>query len=173
MINELNWRQALPATFPPEARVWIYQGARPFSAAELAAVRKDLSLFCHEWISHNRPVRGWADVLFDRFVVMMADDTGDRLCGSAVDHSVRVVKDLENRYGVGLMDRTALGFFREGEILVRPLAGVQAALRAGEITPDTLFFNHAVATKAAFEAGWLLPVKDSWLGARFLPKISA
>ena len=34
------------------------------------------------------------------------------------------------------------------------------------INGDTLYFNNLVATKAQLENEWIVPVKDSWLGAR-------
>jgi len=41
----------------------------------------------------------------------------------------------------------------------------------GFITPDTLYFNNLVNTKAAFLNIWITPVKNSWLNAK-LPSMA-
>lgn len=171
-MNETNWKQAIPAGFPPEARVWIYQSTRPFQQKELQEITEQLYQFYAQWMSHNRPVRGWAGVLFDQMIVVMADDTQDRLCGSAVDHSVRVMKSLERQYGVRLLDRVTLGFLRDEKVELLPMTQVAPALAMGKIDADTPFFNHAISTRAELDDQWLVPVKDSWLGRRFLARVS-
>lgn len=172
-MNETNWKQAIPSEFPPESRVWIYQSTRPFQEKELKEINEQLYQFYAQWMSHNRPVRGWAGVLFDQMILVMADDTADRLCGSAVDHSMRVMKSLERQYEVSLLDRVTLGLLRGEKVELLPLAQVSPALGMGKIDGDTLFFNHAISTRAELEDQWLIPIKDSWLGKRFLSRISS
>jgi hypothetical protein len=49
-----------------------------------------------------------------------------------------------------------------------PLSQLPYALSSGLITPDTLYFNNTVQTKAELESKWLIPLKDSWLAGRYL-----
>lgn len=172
-MTESNWKQAIPSEFPPETRVWIYQSTRPFQQKELTEITEQLYQFYAQWMSHNRAVRGWAGVLFNQMIVVMADDTRDRLCGSAVDHSIRVMKSLERQYGVSLLDRMTLGFLRGDKVELLPMTQVSPALGMGKIDGDTLFFNHAISTRAELEDQWLIPVKESWLGKKFLPRVSS
>lgn len=162
----------MPEGFPPETRIWVYQSMRPFSGQERTEIVEQLYQFYAQWMSHNRPVNGWAGILFDQVIVVMANDTADRLCGSAVDHSLRVMKSLERQYGVSLLDRMMLGFLRNGKIEMLPMVQVGPALAAGKLDGDTLFFNNAVSTLEQLETGWLIPVKDSWLARRFLSGVS-
>ena len=70
--------------------------------------------------------------------------------------------------------------FAEVEAAAARLAGHAAATpliespvlneRAGArvlIKPETLYFNNTVLTKDDLAEKWLIPVKDSWLGARY------
>ena len=102
------------ANYSPDSRVWIYQSNRPFDEQEMKGIEEQLHQFYTQWISHNRPVKGWAGVLFDQFIVIVGDDTMDRLCGSAVDNSIRLIKSMERQYSVSLMDRMLLAFFGRG-----------------------------------------------------------
>ena len=172
-MNETNWKQAIPPGFPPLTRVWVYQSSRPFQEKELAEVTEQLYQFYAQWMSHNRPVSGWAGVLFNQMIVVMADDLADRLCGSAVDHSIRVMKSLERQYGVSLLDRMTLGFLAGGKVELLPMAQVPHALAMGKIDANTPFFNNAISTYAELDDRWLIPVRDSCLPGRFLCSVSS
>jgi hypothetical protein len=172
-MEDQDWKNALPADFSEDSRVWIYQSDRPFRQEEIKQINEQLHDYCLEWISHNRPVRGWAAVFFDRFIVFIADDTLDPLCGSAVDHSIRFVKDLEGRYNVRLLDRTLLAFRSGDHIESLPIPQIPAAIKNGKIGEDTLYFNNTVVTRSDLENKWIVPVRESWLGRRFFAKTSA
>jgi hypothetical protein len=168
-----DWKSELPEGFSSDSRVWVYQSDRAFTAEEIQQINGLLKEYCSEWISHNRPVRGWASVLLDRFIVFMADDTTDRLCGSAVDNSIRFVKDIEGRYGIRLLDRTLLAFMVDDHIQAMSLKDVQDAVKTGRIGGDTLYFNNTVTTRSGLEDKWIVPLRDSWLGRRLQEKTSA
>lgn len=154
--------------FSPDSRVWIYQSNRPFGNQELKEIEEQLQQFHEQWISHNRPVKGWAGVLFNQFVVIVGDDTMDRLCGSAVDNSIRLIKSMERQYNISLLDRMLLAFLIEDKIQILPVNQFPHAFNSGKIMPETLYFNNAVTTKSEMENNWLVEVKNSWLGKRFL-----
>lgn len=172
-MNELNWQAALPEGFPPETRIWIYQATRPFNREEVREITEQLDQFYTQWSSHNRPVKGWAGILFNQFVLFMADDATDRLCGTAVDNSIRLVKSLERQYQVSLLDRMCLAFLLDGQVSVLPVSQLPHALELGKVGEDTLYFNNTITTKVGLTNHWLGPVKDSWLAKRFHVGISS
>lgn len=165
-MTEQNWRDRLPESLSGASRVWVYQNNRPFTPDEEKAITVHLKQFTADWMSHNRPVNGWATVLFRQFILVMADDTMDRLCGSAVDSAIRLIKELEQQYDLQLMDRLQMGFVKKEEILIIPMNEVEKALAAKEISHDTLFFNNAVATKEELLNHWILPLDHSYLWKR-------
>lgn len=168
-----NWQSCLPEGFSPETRVWIYQINRPFTGEEEGAIREQLQGFYTGWLSHDRPVKGWATVLFDQFILIMADDTMDRLCGSAVDNSIRLIKDLEHQYHISLLDRMLLAFWINNKIETIPINQVNQAVENGRITGETLFFNNAVSTKAELENNWIIPLNSSYLWKRITEKLAS
>lgn len=170
MNEKHQWQDRIPSDFAAEAKVWVYQAARTFTVRELAEINEQLDQFYQQWMSHNRPVKGWAGVFFNQFIVIVADDTADRLCGSAVDHSLRVIQSLERQYEVSLLDRMLLGFLVQDRVELLPLAQLPHALAAGKVKEDTLYFNNTVTTKAALLDHWIIPLKDSWLAQRYLTR---
>jgi hypothetical protein len=172
-MNIQDWRALLPDHFSPDSRAWVYQSDRQLNDNESKQVGEQLYRFYTQWISHNRPVKGWAGVLFNRFIVFIADDTMDRLCGSAVDNSIRLVKDLEAQYDLKLLDRTLLAFVIDDHIESLSLRRIPEALETGKIDRETLYFNNTITTRSALDENWLIKVKDSWLVRKFLSQTTA
>jgi hypothetical protein len=52
------------------------------------------------------------------------------------------------------------------------MAQFPEALSSGAVTPETFYFNNTIQTKEELETKWLIPVKDSWLGVKFLSRLA-
>jgi len=163
---QTDWTKELPAGFADDSRVWIYQGSRPFSEKEQAEIKEQLHHFYANWQSHGDPVKGWAGLLFDRFIIMMADETATGVSGCSTDSSVRIIKSMERQYGVNFFDRMTITFLVKGKPEMLPFNQVQYAVDKGYITADTLVFNNIAGTKKELEEKWLVPVTQSWLAPR-------
>jgi hypothetical protein len=90
--------------------------------------------------------------------------------GCSTDGSVRLIKEIEQRFGVNLFDRLMLAFRIKDKVQTVPLSQLPYALENGFIDEETLYFNNTVQTKEELETRWLIPLKDSWLAGRFLVK---
>jgi hypothetical protein len=111
-------------------------------------------------------VKGAAHIFFGQFIVLMADETQTGVGGCSTDSSVRVIKELEQKFGLQLFDRTMLAFVIKDKVELLPMSQLNYAVSNGFIGPDTLYFNNVVLTKAELESNWLIPVKESWLSKR-------
>lgn len=160
------YQELIPAEFANESRVWIYQSNRLFTMGEALEIEDILTEFLKQWNTHGTPVKGYANLLFGQFLIFMADETQASVSGCSTDSSVRVVKDIEQRFRVNMFDRQFLAFMIKDKVQMLPLSQLSYAVENGFITPDTLYFNNLVATKAALLNQWLVPVKDSWLKSR-------
>lgn len=162
----------LPADFAADSRVWIYQSPRLFFLSEALVIEEMLENFVRDWKSHGTPVKGYANLFYGQFIVLMADETATGVSGCSTDSSVRLIKEIEHRMGISLFDRLMLAFRIDDKVQMVPLSQVPYALGNGFIGPDTLYFNNTAATKAELESGWLIPLKDSWLAARYLKTVA-
>lgn len=156
----------IPAGFADNSRVWIYQSSRPFSEKEELEINEQLYQFYVQWQAHGAPVKGWARLLFRRFIVLMADETEVDVSGCSTDSSVRIIKSFERQYSVNLFDRLSITFLVKGQPEVLPMGQVQYAIDKGYINSDTLLFNNLVATKSELFSNWLQPLGFSWLKNR-------
>jgi hypothetical protein len=162
----LNYQDLLPREFHPGSKVWIYQSSRLLTIPEVLQVEELLQAFTAGWLSHGSPVKGYANIFFGQFIVLMADETETGVGGCSTDTSVRMIKSIEDRFGLHLFDRQALAFIVKDKVQLLPYTQLAYAVENGFIGPDTLYFNNTVQTKAALETNWIIPVKDSWLKNR-------
>jgi len=160
---KLDYKYLLDDNFHPGSRVWVYQASRVFSLSEALQIEELLNEFARQWSSHGIPVKGAAYLFFGQFIVLIADETATGVSGCSTDSSVRLVKDIEQRFAVNMFDRTTLAFIVREKCELLPLSQLQYAVDNGFISTDTLYFNNLVQTKEELESKWIIPVKDSWL----------
>lgn len=163
---KLDYKYLLDDNFHPDSRVWIYQANRVFSLQEALEAEELLNEFAAQWKSHGIPVKGAAYLFFGQFIVLIADETATGVSGCSTDSSVRLIKDIEQRFAVSMFDRTTLAFVVKEKVELLPLSQLQYAVENGFINTDTLYFNNLVQTKEELENKWIIPVKDSWLSKR-------
>ena len=167
----LEFKHLLNKDFSPDSRVWIYQSSRLFSIAEALAVEELLNDFTSKWLSHGVPVKGAGYLFFGQFIILMADEKAIGVSGCSTDSSVRLIKEVEQKFSVNLFDRTSLAFVIKDKIELLPLSQVQYAFDNGFIKSDTLYFNNLVETKEDLENNWIVPIKNSWLSSRLKLRI--
>jgi hypothetical protein len=162
----LSYQHLIPEDFHSNSKVWVYQSNRLFTIAEALDIEDILNEFVANWKSHGAPVKGYANLLYGQFVIFMADETATTVGGCSTDSSVRVVKEIENRFKVNMFDRQMLAFMIKDKVQMLPLSQFQYAMDNKFIDLDTLYFNNLVMNKEQLLNGWLIPVKESWLATR-------
>jgi hypothetical protein len=146
----------------PESKVWIFQAESEFSGAELKSLTDSLTFFVDNWLSHGSLLKAHYKVLHNRFIVFFADEQGDRMCGRAVDASVRFIKEQETKLGIVMLNRNLVAYMHDGKIVSCTLDDLSHLSEEGKVSPDTIVFNNMVATKAEFEKNWMIPLGTSW-----------
>jgi hypothetical protein len=159
----LNFEALLPENFDDSSRVWIYQSSRLFTMSESLQIEDLLKHFVSSWNSHGDPVKGYANLFFGQFIVLIADETGTGVSGCSTDSSVRLVKDIERMFQVNLFDRLMLAFLVKEKVQMVPFPQLPYALENDFIDASTIYFNNTVLNLQQLKNNWLVPVKSSWL----------
>ena len=162
----LEYRTLLNKEFSHDSRVWVYQSNRLFTIDEAFKIEEMLHDFTSKWLSHGVPVKGAGYLFFGQFIILMADERATGVSGCSTDSSVRLIKSIEQHFGVNMFERTTLAFVVKDKIQLLPLSQLQYAFENGFINPDTLYFNNMVQTKVELEANWIIPIKESWLNRK-------
>ena len=124
--------------------------------------------FIKNWNSHGTPVKGFCNLLFGQFIVLIADEQNATVSGCSTDSSVRFIKVIEEAFKVSMFDRTQLAFIIKEKIELLPLSQISYALEHQFIGAETLFFDHSVSNKKELTERWIVPLSNSWLGKRYL-----
>lgn len=162
----LDYRSLIPAAFDGNSRVWIYQASRLFSIGEALEIEDILNDFVESWRSHGDKVKGYGNLLFGQFIVLMADETAFGVSGCSTDSSVRLIKSVEEKFKVDMFNRQNLAFLVNEKIQLLPLTQLNYAIENNFIDPDTIYFNNLVQTKDELLNNWMIPVKESWLARK-------
>lgn len=163
---DFEYKYLLDGSFHAGSKVWIYQSNRLFLLNEALDIEIMLKEFTAGWLSHGVPVKGAGYLFFGQLVILMADERATGVSGCSTDSSVRLIKQIEQRFGVNMFDRTLLAFIIKDKIQIVPMSQLQYAVDHGFINTETFYFNNMVQTKEELETIWIVPVKESWLSKR-------
>ena len=150
--------------YSDNTRLWIYQSPRPFTADERSWVEKEGTNFVSEWNTHGTRLKAGVYVLYDRFLIISADQDVTANSGCSIDSSVRFVKGVELRTGLNLMDRMLVYYLNENnEPVSFHFHDLGKLLEQGVINSSTRIFNPLVNTKPDLINGWIKPLESSWM----------
>lgn len=166
----INFQDLIPRDFNDNSHVWVYQSNRSFTVKETIQIEELLKDFAKNWKSHGTPVKGYANILFGQFIILMADETAMGVSGCSTDSSVRLIKNIEQDFEVELFDRLMLAFIIQERIQLLPLSKITSYLEDNLIATETLYFNNTILTKKELLNNWIIPVRESWLATRILEK---
>ncbi len=167
----LNFQEHLPTNFSDSSRAWIYQSSRLFLVSEAFELDELLQQFIGGWKSHGDNVKGYANLFFGQFIVLMADETATGVGGCSTDSSVHFIKSIEKKFNVQLLNRLNLAFIVKDKIQILPMGQLDYAVDNNFINSETLYFNNTVLNKRELQENWIIPVKNSWLAKKLLLKI--
>ena len=153
----------LPSTALSEnSRIWIYQSDRELTTEEQSNLRSELEKFVSEWTAHNVALSGSFEVLHDRFIVIMIDESKTSASGCSIDKCFNFLKKMESQMNVNFMNRLLLAYKDQDAIKILPKNKFEELSKAGQITEETIVFNNLIEKKSELKTKWQIPVKESW-----------
>ena len=148
--------------FSENSRVWVYQADRELSAAETEQVQQQLDSFATGWTAHNNQLKAKAEVRYNRFLILIVDESQAGASGCSIDKSVNFMKQVEQQFGINLFDRFNLAYRSGSDILSVPRDKFEELLKSGTITTNTIVFNNLAKDLTELQNNWEVPFKDSW-----------
>lgn len=149
-------------SFSPQSKVWIYQGDREFTNQEATAIQQQLNGFTAQWKAHGHQLQAKTEILYNYFIVFTVDEATAGTTGCSIDASVRIIKDIEQEFGIDLFNRFNMAYKVNDKVVVVNKEDFETLISIKKVTPDTIVFNNLVQTLADFETRWEVPFKDSW-----------
>ncbi|MGB3076942.1 MAG: hypothetical protein WBB36_16570 [Chitinophagales bacterium] len=152
--------------FHEQSRVWIYLSSRAFTDVEASDISIAIKHFCKEWSAHGNNLKAAGEVRYNRFIVLMVDETGAGASGCSIDKSVHFIQAIEKEYSVQLFNRLLIAWKKADEIHVASMQNLQQLFDEGTIQPETIVFNNAVTSKKDLDDKWEVAFEQSWMFGR-------
>ena len=147
--------------------MWIYPSSRKFYANEIDEIQEKIASFLNNWKSESDAFQSSYQLLYNRFIILFADDSESKLTLKDIDDSVAFILQLQQEYKVELLDKMNV-CFKQGEFVqYKELKDFKTLLKNRAITGKTIVFDNLVSNKIDFEEVWEIPIEESWYN-RFL-----
>ena len=153
---------------PGDARVWIFSAARKLTEPEQARLLAEVDAFIHQWGAHAVPLAAGRNLMYGQFLFIAVDQRAAGPSGCSIDALVRRMKELQQEFGVELVNHAPV-LFRQGDTIARvPRDAFARLAEAGEVGLDTTVFNNTLTSLGDVRAGhWEVPAADSWHARAF------
>jgi hypothetical protein len=148
--------------FSSQSRVWVYQSDRKLTTDEAVQIQMHLDNFTRSWTAHNNQLMAKAEIRYNRFLILIVDESQAGASGCSIDKSVNFMKQLEQHFSISLFDRFNLAYRNGEEVVSVPRQQFEELLKGGQINTDTIVFNNLVQNVAELQTKWEVPFKDSW-----------
>ncbi|MDX1905841.1 MAG: hypothetical protein SF053_02325 [Bacteroidia bacterium] len=147
---------------------WIYTLSEPLTDDAATALQEAFDQFTRQWKSHGDLVTGRIELHAHRFVTVQADPAQHRPSGCSIDTMRRTVTEILTQRSLTWLDASWIAW-RDKDHHIRTVhyREIAALIRAGEMGPDTLVFDHSLGQSDDLSR-WELPLAQTWM-ARFLP----
>lgn len=156
-------------TLPETARVWIYQGNRPFNKSEQEILSKGLSSFLQQWTAHGSALHASFDLLYNQFIVIGLDESATDASGCSIDSLVRNLQVLASTVNIDFFNRELVAFLQNETVkLVERKELKDFLAKSGGCV---LTFNNLVSNIKSSKTEWLVPADTTWL-KRYIAPIS-
>jgi len=153
----------------PEARIWIYQADKELVESEIDIASKYLAAFTKSWSSHGIGLSASFEIKYNRFIVLIVDETNKEASGCSIDKSTQAMVELGNLLGIDLLNKTKLAFLNnDNQIFTLNLNEIKTAVENSTVLPNTQFFNNTISKYSDLATQWLVPASETWLKRYFI-----
>lgn len=158
-------------SLPSSARVWIFPLERQLKEEETKLIQTKLLEFLSTWKSHEAPIQVTSQILYNRFIIVSADVTGENPSGCATDGLHRFVAEVTSQVRVQVAPLDVVFYRDRGGVISQLERGdFMRRCQAGEVLEKTIVFNNAITTLQELISGaWELECGNSW-HRHFLPQ---
>jgi len=152
----------------------VFGASRALSDGEESTLLSEVDAFLDEWKAHGSPLTAARDWRYGRLLLIAVDERSLPPSGCSIDAMVHVLKGIEERLEVTLVDNAPV-WFQEGKEPRRVSRPEFSALaKSGAVGPETTVFDFSVTRVGDLREGrWEVPASQTWMKRAFFPKESA
>lgn len=149
------------------SRIWIYPADRELTAEEISTAENILLEFCSQWKAHGHALETSFRIVFNRFILLAADEEKAAASGCSIDSSVHIIQKIGLLLKTDFFDRTRIPFLKDHQIITYPLANLKKLFSEGQLGSQDVTINLLAATKEEWGIDGTITVSESWM-SRYL-----
>lgn len=150
-----------------DAKVWIYPSSRKFYPTEIEEVEEKIKSFITSWKIEDENFKASYQFLYNRFIILVADESESALTNTDIDASVSFILQLQETYKVELLDKMNVCFKQGKFVQYKELKDFKKLLKNKALTGKSIIFDNLINNKEDLENFWEIAIEDSWYN-RFL-----
>ena len=151
----------------PSSKLWIYSSKTAFSDEQKHIIEEELELFITMWEAHGASLKGSYKIDHEHFIILAVDENYHEASGCSIDKSVQVIRNIELRAKLDLMDRLAVFVWDNNTILVLNDVGIKEMIKNNLLTSDTQVFDNSITNLNDYKHFRLKSAGDTWLKRHF------
>jgi hypothetical protein len=144
-------------------RIWIYLSDKKISGELRGLITKDCESFILEWNAHGTKLNSSFRILHEHFLIFEVNEENHHASGCSIDKQVHFIKQLEQKYGINLLNRLLIAYRLNNELIVKSANEVKQAIKNNLLPPDTITFDTSITDSFLFEKEFEKPISASWL----------
>lgn len=147
---------------PDDSKIWIYQSNRKLSDTEVAEIDGLARSFIEDWAAHGSSLEASYLIQYNRFIILAVNQEPQQATGCSIDASVRFIQEIEQKFGVELLDKMNVTFRLGEHIAHKPLLEFKKMAKEKAVSENTIVFNNLVNTVGEWREFWEVPANESW-----------
>ena len=144
-----------------QVQVWIYRSIKKLDIELEDQIARLAGDFIHQWAAHGVKLAADFDILYNHYLIFYVDKSVEAASGCSIDASVGFIREVEEKFQLGLLDRMQIGFLKGNEVEFHHFNEIKGLLESGDINENDKVFNAMLTNKKDFDKGFLLPLSES------------
>lgn len=144
-------------------RIWIYTLSKELNDAQLLDFKTRCKEFVKNWTAHDVSLDASFELYENRLLIFKVNEVKYNASGCSIDKQLRFVKDLEQTFGVELLNRLLVAYEADSKVQVTSSSKLKELLSSNIINADTLVFDNTITQSGQLHDQWKQPLKNTWL----------
>lgn len=140
----------------------IFPASRFINHREKNEILLKTTDFLKNWKAHGKPLEANASIEYQQFIIIRVDENIEPASGCSLDALNNFMREIEQKYQLGLFDRMKAIFLENNIIKTLKLKDFRNDLKNKKISSDILIFDFSPDNEEEFSKRFLLPLKESW-----------
>lgn len=144
-----------------QIRLWIYRSIPKLTLEQEDHILQVSADFINQWAAHGAKLNARFEILHHHFLVFFVNEDSAQASGCSIDASVSLIREIESKYKLGLLDRMQVAFLENDQVVMRHFSDLKDLYANGIISGSSSVFNLLLEEGSSFEDQWLIPFSES------------